>query len=184
MDVTIMNLYDTALIYKTQLLEKTYTIKTETNKIIIQALEKNFLHLTGIQRANEFRNVTNASDFYNDCLQQKYTKRTLNYSYKNKSDRNIVDMKISNFDKIESAILNAPILYYTKDENNNDGKAISVSFQIKNKNKFIILVFKPDINSQYYVPTSIQLDQNLSYGVVSTAYKQETILSVEVNNRT
>lgn len=93
-------------------------------------------------------------------------------------------MKISNFDKIESAILNAPILYYTKDENNNDGKAISVSFQIKNKNKFITLVFKPDINSQYYVPTSIQLDQNLSYGVVSTAYKQETILSVEVNNRT
>lgn len=179
-----MNLYDAALIYKTQLLEKTYIIRTDTNEIIIQASEKNFLHLTGIQRANEFHNVKSASDFYNDCLQQRYTKRPLDYSYKNKGDRNIVDMKISNFDKIESAILNAPILYYTKDENNKDGKAISVSFQIKKKNKFVTLVFKSDVSNSYYVPTSIQLDQNLSYGVVPTAYKQETILSVEVNNRT
>lgn len=175
-----MNLYDVALLFKQQLLDKFYIINTESNILYIRTFPRNLLHLIGMQRTKELHKVKNLTVFYNDCIKQKYLKDTLKYTYQNFKDRNLVDMKISNFDKIQTAILNAPILYYTKDKNNNLGTAISVSFMIKNNNKFLTVVFKQDKETGYYVPTSIQLDQNLTYGVIPTAYKQEQITSVQM----
>lgn len=175
-----MNLYDIALLFKNQLLDKFYIINTPTNIIYIRTFPKNLLHLTGLQRTKEFCKIRNLPKFYNDCLSQRYLKDTLKYTYSNSQDRNLVDMKVSNFDKIQSTILNAQTLYYTRDKSGDISTVISVNFLIKKSNKYLTIVFKRDKQSKFYVPVSIQLDQNLSRSVVSKAYKQEDISGIQM----
>lgn len=168
------------IFFKDQLLDKLYIINTETTIIYIRTFPKNLLHLTGMQRTRELCRVKNLPQFYYDCINNKYTKNILKYSFHNNKERNMVHMKVSNFDKIQDTILNAPILYYTKDQMNSPSKSISVNFTIRNKEKYLTMIFKHDKESAYYVPVSIQLDQSLSYGVVPTAYKQEIITNVQM----
>lgn len=175
-----MTLYDTAKIFKDQLLDKFYIINTETNVLYIRTFPKNLVHLTGIQRTKELHKIKNLPKFYYDCLEKKYMKNILKYTYNNYKERDMVDMKVSNFDKIQDTILNASILYYTKDEYGKPSKSISVNYIIKNKSKYLTMIFKQDQETNFYVPSSIQLDQSLDYGVIPTAYKQESITSVQM----
>lgn len=175
-----MNLYDIALLFKAQLLDKLYIVTTQNQEIHIRTFPRNLLHLTGLQRTKEFKTIKNPVSFYDDCINKKYLKETIYYTYNTHQDRNIVDMKISVFDKIQDTILNAPILYHTKDSKGNISKAVSVSFAIKNKNKYVTIVFKPDKITSFYVPVSIQLDQNLLRGVASKSYNQENITNVQM----
>lgn len=173
-----MTLFDIATIFKEQLIDKFYIINTPTNILYVRTFPKNLLHLTGLQRTKEFRHI-NHIKFYNDCLSQVYQKDILKYTYSNIKERNIVDMKVSNFNKIQSAITNAKQLYYIKDKNDVASNAISVGFLINNKNKFLTLVFKIDKETGFCVPVSIQLDQNQNYGVIPKAYKSEKITCVQ-----
>lgn len=176
-----MTLYDIAKLFKEQLLDKSYLIKTTSRQIHIKTFPKHFLHLTGMQRCIDIK-VKSSEKFFYDCMHNEYSKQLKEYNYKNKSDKNMVDMKTRNFALIENSIKNAELLYILDDDNT--ANAVSVAFKAGRSDKYLTIVFKLEKGKDYFIPASIQIDKSYEYSIVKTAIKSEKILSVEcINNK-
>lgn len=173
-----MTLFDLALLYKETLLDKLYAIHTENNVFYIKALPKNFLHLTGLQRTYNFSNI-DAKSFYNNAINDCYKTNLNKVGYKSKSDRNMVSIKSRCFQWVRNTILNCDTVYYVRNTNDK-ANVLSVSFEINNKSKYCTVLFAKDkeIDSEYYVPISFQIDQSFSYSIANSAYDSARVIEV------
>lgn len=176
-----MTLYDIAKLFKEQLLDKSYLIKTTSQQILVKTYPKHFLHLTGMQRCIDIK-VKSSEKFFYDCIHNKYPKQLKEYNYKNKSDKNMVDMKTRNFARIEKSIENSESLYILDDDNT--ANAVSVAFKTGKSDKYLTIVFKLEKGKDYFIPASIQIDKSYEYSIIKTAIRSEKILSVKcINNK-
>ena len=171
-----MTLYDIAKLFTEQLLDKFYLIKTDSRQILVKTFPKHFLHLTGMQRCIDIK-IKSSEKFFYDCIHNKYSKQLKEYNYKNKSDKNMVDMKTRNFARIEESIKNAELLYIL--DNDNTANAVSVAFKAGKSDKYMTIVFKLEKGKDYFIPASIQIDKSYEYSIIKTATRSEKITSVE-----
>ena len=180
-----MTLQDLAKYYQIQMVDCIYQITTQNNCYNIISFPRNFYHLTGIQRTKEFKNVNDVSQFYFDCVNGTYTNNLNQYSYLSKSSRNIVLMKSVCFPVIQQTILQCDKIYHIQEQGGDCGKSISTLIQFGKKQKYSTIIFKSDkqLNDDYYIPASIQLDQDLSKSIASKAYNIETVETVKCYSR-
>lgn len=172
-----MDLYNLALSYKTQFLENYYLIKTNDNEIVIYSKPFNFLHLTGLQRCPSLPQYKNKEDFYFDCLNHKYPNSNyLINSLKNKSDKNIINIKICYFNNLQQTILNSKYLYI----NNNDRYTCNI-ISSNNKKRFQTCIFTYNNKYHCYMPKSNQVDIDKKYSCINNCEKAEIISSECIN---
>ena len=162
-----MDLYDLAISYKTQFLDNYYLIKTQNDEIVIYSKPFNFLHLTGLQRCPALPQYKEKEEFYSDCLNHKYPNSDLLVqSLKNKSDKNIVNIKLCYFKDLQQTILNSEWLYV-----NNDDRYTCNVVASNNKQRFQTCVFTYNTKYNCYIPKSNQVDLDKKYSCVNNCSK-------------
>lgn len=150
-----MTLCDLASIYEKQLLCNYYFIFSDTHRRIytLGANKHNFLHLTGIQRCQEFKNVK-AKDFFGKC---KLSDQDINsLSFNSKQDRKLVQLKTEAFYNCYAAIHNFKSIYISE-----NSIICAVPFTYDNKEKIFSISFICEDNS-IWVPVSIKVDKDLA----------------------
>lgn len=143
----------------------------------------NFAHLTGLQKSNNLNKISNWEKFYFDCMGNAYPDDVSTFSYSKSYDNGCAKLKTSYFYKMESAMLNAKVLYHLED----DVVAISSLFRYgkdNSKHKYCTILFSPNKDKTIYYPISLQIDRELQSGVLSEVISSESILDTKRYNRT
>lgn len=166
-------LYDLAVSFKNQFLDNYYVLKTDTRTIIIYSKPSNFLHLTGLQRCPSLPNYKQKSDFYFDCINNKFTTVKDLIQSLDKKQQNIIQIKTCYFYNLSQSILQSEYLYF--DEENIYTCSEFPTNNIK-RCQTCICAYNCKYNS--YMPKSNQVDIDKAHSCVSK-YDKEEILSAK-----
>lgn len=178
-----MTLKHLAESYTNQYLSWVYNIQLTDYSFKIIGYPHNFAHLTGLQKSHNLNKISNWEKFYFDCMQDAYLDDISTFAYSKSYDSGCAKLKTSYFYKMESAILNAKVLYHLE----NDIVAISSLFRYgkdNSKYKYCTILFSPNKDKDVYYPISLQIDRKLQSGVLSDTKSSETILNVKRFSRT
>lgn len=149
-----MTLDKLANIYEDQLLSKLYFIVEKETVYIINSKKQNFMHLTGLQRSREFKNIPKLNFF--DLCKNDYRNVT-ELTFNNRNDKNLCTLKTDNFSYIQDALTNIKSIYINKET---DIVTCSTN-ALANGRTFSISFLHDDSNQKFYVPFTLQVDQSL-----------------------
>lgn len=170
--VIVVYLYDLAMSYKNQFLDNYYILETESTKIIIYSKPFNFLHLTGLQRCPSVAQYDNKSDFYFDCIDNKFsTVKSLIHSM-NKDQQNMILIKTCYFYNLGQSILQSRYLY----KNNKDAYTCS-AFLTRNNSRYQTFMCTYNNKFNCYMPKSNQVDIDEQHSCVINLYKEKIVSS-------
>ena len=168
-----VSLSELAHYYQEHFLDYYYKIQTNNREIIINSCPKHFLHLTGLQRSKKVFHYRNSKQFYYDSLNGKLDIYELIKAIPNKIERNIVWIKISNFQELHNTILNSQYLYLDDDNASTCGLVVSQGVE-----RFQTFTCVYDKDLKFYVPKSNQTDIDEKHSKV-IKYDKETIKSTK-----
>ena len=157
-----MTLDSLAAIYKEQLLDKLYFIIVEYPRrmYVLNSSKANFLHLTGLQRSEEFKHFK-PKEFWEFCVHDNREISSL--TFQNGPDRNMALLKTSTFDNCYKAIHNLGPTYVS------DKNLICATecTNIGKKKLFSISFLKQ--SDETWCPVTVQVDKDIES---STMIKQ------------